>query len=96
MHENHRIFARGMEQQKKVRLTFYSRKQRRSLVRTCAPLHYSEGVGAGDDKDCYYFWDFNAKKGSNFLALAPSKIASMEPTDEPFRVEDLMSSIGHQ
>lgn len=85
-----------MEQQTRVKLTFYSRKHRRNIARSCAPLHYSEGLGPGDDKDCYYFWDFEARKGSNFLALAPSKIVEMELTEEPFRVEELVNSIGRQ
>jgi hypothetical protein len=96
MHENHKIFVRGLERQTRVKLTFYSRKHRRNIVRSCAPLHYSEGPGAGDDKDCYYFWDFEARKGSNFLALAPSKIVGMEPTEDAFRVEELVDAIGHQ
>ena len=96
MHENHDIFARGMERQTKVKLTFSSRKHRENIVRPCAPLHYSEGVGSGDDKDCYYFWDFEAGKGSNFLHLSPSQIVSMEPTEDAFRVEELVDSTGHR
>ena len=92
MHENHNIFARGMEQHTKVKLTFYSRKHRQNIVRPCAPLHYSEGVGAEDDKDCYYFWDFEAAKGSNFLPLPPSKIVSIEPTEDTFRIEEVLDS----
>jgi len=96
MHENHDVFARGMEQQTKIKLTFYSRKHCQNIVRPCAPLHYSEGLGTGDDKDCYYFWDFEAAKGSNFLPLAPSQIVSMEPTEDAFRVEELMDSTGRR
>lgn len=96
MHENHDIFVRALEQQTRVKLTFYSRKHGRNIVRPCAPLHYSEAVGAREDSDCYYFWDFEARKGSNFLALAPSKIVSMAPTDEAFRVDELVNAIGRQ
>ena len=89
MHENHNIFARGIEQQTKVKLTFYSKKHRRNIIRPCAPLHYSAGLGTGDDKDCYYFWDFEAVTGSNFLPLPPSQIVSMEQMQEAFRVDEL-------
>ncbi|MHC4510618.1 MAG: hypothetical protein ACYTAO_16960 [Planctomycetota bacterium] len=91
MHRDHGIFARAVERQKKVKLTFYSRKQRRNMVRPAAPLHYSEGMGAGDDTDCYYFWDFEAPKGSNFLALPPSQIIIMEPTEDIFRLDEFSS-----
>ena len=96
MHENHNIFVRAIEHQTRVKLTFYSRKQHQNIVSSCAPLHYSEGVGAGEDKDCYYLWDFQAGKGSNFLALSPSQIVSMEPTQDAFRVQELVDAIGHQ
>lgn len=96
MHENHNIFVRAMEHQTRVKLTFYSRKQCRNIVSSCAPLYYSEGVGTGEDKDCYYFWDFEAQKGNNFLALSPSRIVSIEPTQDAFRVQELVDAIGHQ
>jgi hypothetical protein len=83
-----------MEHQTRVKLTFYNRKQHRNIVSSCAPLHYSEGVGSGEDKDCYYFWDFEAEKGSNFLALSPSRIVSIEPTQDAFRVQELVDAIG--
>jgi len=90
MHENHDIFARGMEQQTKVILTFYSRKHQQNMVRPCAPLYYSAGVGAEDDMDRYYFWDFEATKGNNILLLPPSQIVSIEPTEDTFRVEEFL------
>ena len=90
MHEHHDIFARGVEQQTKINLTFYSWKHRQNIVRPCAPLYYSEGVEAGDDMDCYYFWDFEAAEGNNFLALPPSEIISMEPMQDAFRAEELL------
>jgi len=96
MHDNHNIFVRAIEHQTRVKLTFYSRKQGRNIVSSCAPLHYSEAVGTGQDKDCYYFWDFQAEKGSNFLALSPSRIVSIEPTQDAFRVQELVDAIGHQ
>jgi len=96
VHENHDIFLRAMGQEKKVKLTFFSRKHRRNLVRPCAPLHYSRGRVNGDDRDCYYFWDFDAPKGKNFLALSPSQIVSIEPTEDVFRLEEIDYSARRQ
>jgi hypothetical protein len=96
MHNDHGIFVRAMDREMKVKLTFYSRKHQRNLVRQCAPLHYGRGMAEGDDLDCYYLWDFEAPKGGNFLAVSPSRIISIEPTGEAFRVEDLVGLIGRQ
>ena len=91
VHSNHDIFAQGIEQNKKLKLTFFSSEHRRNLVSQCAPLHYSKGQTPADDRDCYYLWDFEAKKGGNFLALRPSQIVSMELTEDIFHVESLSS-----
>ncbi len=88
MHRDHDVFIEGIEQEKRLELTFFSRKRRRDVVSLCAPLHYSKGLAAGDEMDCYYLWDLEAEKGSNFLALSPSQIVSMELTEETFRVQD--------
>ena len=88
MHRDHDVFIQGIEQEKRLELAFFSRKHRRDVVSLCAPLHYSKGIAAGDGTDCYYLWDLEAEKGSNFLALSPSQIVSMELTEEAFRVQD--------
>ena len=88
MHSDHDYFLIGIERETKLKLTFFSRKHNRDVVSLCAPLHYSKGLAAGDELDCYYLWDFEAEKGSNFLALSPSQIVSMELTEEAFRVQD--------
>jgi hypothetical protein len=88
VHRDHDVFIQGIEQEKRLELTFFSRKHRRQEVSLCAPLHYSKGLAAGDVLDCYYLWDFEAEKGSNFLALSPSQIVSMELKEEAFRVQD--------
>lgn len=96
MHRDHDIFIQGIEKEKRLELTFFSRKLRRQVVSLCAPLHYSKdplGTAAGsqDEKDCYYLWNFSAKKGSNFLALSPSQITSIELTEHDFRVQEFYS-----
>ena len=93
MHKDHNVFIQGMEQEKRLELTFFSAKHSREVVSLCAPLHYSKGPASparseGDELECYYLWDFGAKNDSNFLALSPSQIISMKPTDEVFHVQE--------
>ncbi len=99
MHRDHNVFIQGIEQEKRLEMTFFSRKHRREVVSPCAPLHYSKGpagptTGAKGELECYYLWDFGAEKGSNFLALSPSEIVSMKLTDDVFHVQEFYSLSG--
>ena len=88
MHSDHDIFIQGIEQKRRLKLTFFSREHFRKLLRQCAPLYYSKGRIEGDGLDSYYLWDFEATKGSHFLALPPSQIVTMELAEETYNVED--------
>ena len=96
MHRDHDVFIQGIEQEKRLELSFFSRKHRREVVNICAPLHYGKGpaspaTGEEDELECYYLWDFGAKKGTSFLALSPSQIVSMKLTDDVFHVQEFYS-----
>lgn len=96
MHKDHDVFIQSLGRETKLKLTFFSRKHASEVVSPCAPLHYSKGPaslapGTEDKLECYYLWDFGAKKGSNFLALSPSQIVSMEPTEDVFHVQEFYS-----
>ncbi len=96
MHRDHDVFIQGIEQEKRLELTYFSRKHRREVERLCAPLHYGKGpagpsTGGEDELECYYLWDFGAKKGSSFLALSPSQIVSMKLTDHDFHIQEFYS-----
>lgn len=93
MHRNHDVFVRSLEQDTKLKLTFFSRKRGREVVSLCAPLHYSKSPispvkESKYEQDCYYFWDFGAEKGNNFLALSSSQVVRMELTDDVFHVQE--------
>jgi len=88
VHEDHDIFVRSLERETKIKLTFISRKHDREKISLCAPLHFSKSPTGQGQQDCYFFWDFGAKKGSNFLSLSPSQMVRMELTDEVFYTQD--------
>jgi hypothetical protein len=86
----HDIFIQGIEQKRRLKLTFFCVEHQRNLVRQCAPLHYSSGKIEGDGLDCYYLWDFESDDGNKVLALPQSQIVGMELTEDTFRVEDFV------
>jgi len=88
----HDIFIQGIEQKRRLKLTFFCVEHQRNLVRQCAPLHYSSGKIEGDGLDCYYLWDFESDDGNKVLALPQSRIVSMELTEDTFCIEDFSNS----
>lgn len=90
MHINHDVFLEGLDQSKRVLLTFFSEKQGRNVVTQCAPLHFSEGRARGDKLECYYFWDFGTEPHGGFLPLPESEIIAIESTDQDFRVGEII------
>lgn len=91
MHSDHDIFAQGIEQRRRLRLTFFADDRGLEQVRQCGPLYYS---GARTDElECYYLWDFEADEGYNFTALSPLQIVRMELTEDAFSVKEVCSLI---
>lgn len=93
MHSDHDAFIQGIEQEKRVKVTYLGTDRREKLVRRCGPLYYRGGKApAGEsDSECYYLWDFDAPEGYNFVSLAPSEILRIELTEDPFKIEKVGS-----
>jgi len=90
MHSNHDSFERGILQNRKISLTFLTDDHPyHEVTSTCGPLYYSRGRPEADEPECYYFWDFEAQEGYNFLALTPSEIVSMELTQDSFEYAEI-------
>ncbi|MCP4263070.1 MAG: hypothetical protein GY774_37000 [Planctomycetes bacterium] len=91
MHCDHNLFVQGIEQKRRLKVTFFGGENLQNLVRECAPLHYSKGQVEGDDLDSYYIWDFETTLDSHFLSLPPSQIIKMELAEGKFDIEDFSS-----
>ena len=93
MDSEHEVFIQGIEEERRLEVTFFCRKRRQEVVSICAPLHHGKGRSISDknaenELECYYLWDFGAKNDRNFIALSPSEIISMKLTDEVFHVHE--------
>ena len=91
MHSDHDVFLWGIEQQRRLKITYLSGERREKLIRRCGPLYFSKGKAGKDELECYYVWDFEADEGYSFLALSPARILSMEPTEDAFSIEEVSS-----
>ena len=89
MHTDHDVFIRGLEQERKLKVTYFSDEHRENLARLCGPLYCGTGKAEADGPECYYLWDFEADQGYNFLALPPEQIVSMELTENAYSIEEV-------
>ena len=93
MHSDHEMFIRGIERQRRLKVTYTSDERREKLIRRCGPLYYSRGKAEADELECYYLWDFEADEGYNFLALPPGRIVGMELAEDAFSIDEV-SNLG--
>lgn len=69
---------------KKVLLTFHSKEDQGTLVRTCAPMDYGPKRKAHDQSDRFHLWDYDSDKKMHTLGLLPSQVIKMEVLDKTF------------
>jgi hypothetical protein len=91
IHRDHDIFAKAIQEKKKVKLAFYGNEGNDTKEGLFGPVFYSESRAEGDS-DCYYLWDFDSEDDKNFVGLPPSRIVSMELRKEPFDFVEFFKS----
>lgn len=82
--QNHQNFIKAIHDKTKVNLSFFSKEDRRILVRLCAPMDFGPSRRARDKADRYHFWDYESDTKNHVLALAPEQIDKIELTDISF------------
>ena len=91
MHYDHAVFVRAIKDNRKVKLVFLTDAAGTKVEKLCGPMLYSPPI-AGDESDCYYFWDFESGSGKQFLGFPSNKIVSMELTEQAFDPAELITS----
>lgn len=81
---NDEILLKALHGKTKVRLTFHSKEDGGTLVRTCAPMDVGPSRRAKDKSVRYHLWDFDSDSASHTLSLLPGQVVSVEATPEPF------------
>lgn len=85
------LFVRAIHGRKKLLVTFYSKEDRRQLVRTCAPMDYGPSRRAKDKSDRFHFWDYDSDTGSHTLSLLPDQIVEILELDLEFNPEEFVT-----
>lgn len=78
-------FLKAINDKLKVRITFYSKEDNKTITRLCAPLDYGPKHGETIPLDRFHLWDFESdSKKNHILGLEEKNIKEMELTNETF------------
>lgn len=92
MHKDHDVFITGIDERRKVLLTFLSREDGDSRqTRTCAPMDFGPSNRTKDKSDRYHLWDYESADGPHTLSLLPERIVTVDPTGDFFDPAEFVS-----
>ena len=77
-------FINAIHECRKLRVTFYSKEDGRSLVRTCAPLDYGPSRRAKRKNNRFHFWDYDSDTEQHVLSLNPEQVRAIQVLQEGF------------
>jgi len=84
-------FIEAIHARKRIRLSFHSKEDGRTLVRTCAPMDLGPSRQAHDKSDRFHFWDYDSDKARHTLSLLPQQIVSIEVLSDNFDPAEFVS-----
>ena len=77
-------FVAAIHAKQKVRLTFFSKEDGHTLVRTCAPMDFGPSRRTKNKEDRYHLWDYESDTSTHTLSLLPGQVVSIEVLEEVF------------
>jgi hypothetical protein len=84
-------FISAIHSKNKLRVTFYSKEDKSTLVRTCAPMDYGPSRRAHDKSDRLHMWDYDSDTQRHTLSLLPEQIISIEPLGEQYDPKEFVT-----
>lgn len=79
-------FIEAIRSKNKIRITYHSDKDGKSVTRTIAPLDYGPHASYKDKTPRYQFWDYEGSSkphSSSLLVFAIEKIEVLDDTFDP-------------
>jgi len=84
MHIDHNDFVSGINEKRKITLSFYSKEDGSVLIRTCAPMDFGPSRRVLNDINRYHFWDYDSDEQRHNLSLKAEQIVNIELTEDCF------------
>jgi hypothetical protein len=84
-------FIQAIQSKNKVRLTFSSKEDGATLVRTCAPMDFGPSRRAQNKSDRFHLWDYDSDMKNHTLSLLPAQVVSIEVLAETFEPSEFVT-----
>ncbi len=84
-------FISAIHNKKKVMITFYSKEDRGSLKRKCAPMDFAIGRRERSGIVKYWFWDYESDEGPHTLGLSANQIRDLKVLEESFEPSEFIT-----
>jgi len=91
MHAGHQVFLDALAQKRQVEIRFFHAKEKKELVRVCAPLDFGPLRGTSDGLDRYQLWEMNGKRKPFNVAVLPADLLEIKVLDETFEPEAIIT-----
>ncbi len=91
MHAEHQTFLDALHAKRRLSVRFFSKKEKRELVKTCAPMDFGPLRGALDAAPRYQFWDLLGKRKPLNIAVLEEDIREITPVDGTFEPEEIIT-----
>jgi hypothetical protein len=69
------LFESAIHSKNKIRLTFFSKEDKKIIKRTCAPMDLGPSRRAVNQDQRFHFWDYESDKKNHVLSLLPDQVA---------------------
>jgi len=84
MHRDHEIFLATLHEKRIVILRFYSKEDKSSIIRACAPMDFGPSRRAKEQSNRYHFWDYDSDTGRHPLSLLPEQVIEIQDAYNSF------------
>jgi len=77
-------FISAIRNKKKVRVIFFSKEDKETITRKCAPMDYGPSRRTKGKNERFHLWDYESATKNHTLSLSPQQVEKIEILDETF------------
>ncbi|GAB6152803.1 hypothetical protein JCM17380_15530 [Desulfosporosinus burensis] len=84
-------FVGAIQDKKLVKISFYSKEDGLTIIRTCAPMDFGPSRRAKIKNDRFHVWDIDSDEKPHILSLSPEQIAEIVVLENEFNPSNIVT-----